>query len=667
MKNLLFFIRDWNVEAKLSSLIFTLTACIFAAFTFFIGYSISNLVTSQAEEEVRIKTRTVIDMITVFDGNLRTGINAYARLFAANFPDPISLDSSTQVDVAGRNVPSIKHGEAKLSMDFTIPDRFFNQSGVVATVFVKHGEEFVRVTTSVKKEDGQRALGTILDHASPAYAALSAGQSFTGVTILFSRPFMTRYDPIKDAQGKLIGAFFVGVDFYQQSKAIRDQIQAMKVGKTGYFFVLNAREGKDYGVALVHPAKEGSNLLDSKDANGREFVREMLTQKEGRIQYPWRNAERGEQEAREKVAIFAVVKEWNWLIAGSTYIDEMTADARQIRNRYALIGMVCVILLSAALYPVIHYVVSLPLKDATAAAQQLATGDLSATIDSTRRDEIGTLIHAINGIGKGLGGVVGRVRLATDAISVASHQIAAGNADLSERTESQASSLEQTSSSMSALTDTVKQNSASAEQANNLVLIASSVATKGGQMVAQVKQTMGEIKESSRKVVDIIGAIDGIAFQTNILALNAAVEAARAGEQGRGFAVVAAEVRSLAQRSAAAAKEIKVLIGNSVEKVDGGASLADDAGQTMDEIVSSVERVTEIMREIAAASREQTAGIEQVNAAIMQMDDMTQQNASLVEEAMAAAGSLQQQSEQLVEVMKVFKLDARTIKDLERH
>jgi methyl-accepting chemotaxis protein len=252
---------------------------------------------------------------------------------------------------------------------------------------------------------------------------------------------------------------------------------------------------------------------------------------------------------------------------------------------------------------------------------------------------------------------VGQIKDATDTINTASKEIAAGNSDLSQRTEEQASSLEETASSMEELTSTVKQNAENAKQANQLAIGASDVAGKGGAVVSEVVVTMDSINESSRKIVDIISVIDGIAFQTNILALNAAVEAARAGEQGRGFAVVAGEVRNLAQRSAAAAKEIKTLIGDSVEKVEGGSKLVAQAGQTMEEIVSSIKRVTDIMAEITAASVEQSAGIEQVNLAITQMDEVTQQNAALVEEAAAAAEALEEQAQNLSVSVGTFKVD----------
>jgi len=288
-------------------------------------------------------------------------------------------------------------------------------------------------------------------------------------------------------------------------------------------------------------------------------------------------------------------------------------------------------------------------------AGSIAHGDLSIAIETAASDR-GSLLVEMKEMRNSLVGIVGQVRIGTETIGTASREIAAGNIDLSSRTEMQASSLEKTASAMEELTSTVKQNADNAREANLLAATASDVARKGGDVVSQVVDTMGSINASANKIVDIIGVIDGIAFQTNILALNAAVEAARAGEQGRGFAVVASEVRNLAQRSAAAAKEIKTLIGDSVEKVERGSKLVGQAGVTMDEVVASVKRVTDIMGEIANASLEQSRGIEQVNMSIIEMDSMTQQNAALVEEAAAAAQSLQDQASELAHVVSIFKL-----------
>ena len=302
-----------------------------------------------------------------------------------------------------------------------------------------------------------------------------------------------------------------------------------------------------------------------------------------------------------------------------------------------------------------------PMDEAVKVAQTVAKGDLTSRIEVNSTDETGQLLQALKDMNESLVRIVGEVRSSTDTITTAAGQIAVGNMDLSSRTEEQASSLEETASSMEEMTSTVRQNSDNARQANQLASTASEVAVKGGIVVSQVVETMLSINESSRKMSDIITVIDGIAFQTNILALNAAVEAARAGEQGRGFAVVATEVRSLAQRSASAAREIKTLIDDSVSKVGEGSKLVEQAGMTMDEVVESIRRVNDIMGEMTAASREQSDGIEQINQAVIQMDTVTQQNAALVEEAAAAAESLQDQAIALTNVVGVFKLDGNYV------
>jgi methyl-accepting chemotaxis protein len=342
-------------------------------------------------------------------------------------------------------------------------------------------------------------------------------------------------------------------------------------------------------------------------------------------------------------------------------LDETAA---QIRSRYEngrllliSLGVVAILLGIACAYWITRSITR-PITRAVEVAEAVSAGDLTSHIVVESRDETGQLMHALKNMNDKLVSIVGQVRAGTESISTASSEIAAGNLDLSSRTEEQASSLEETASSMEELTSTVKLNADNARSANQLAIDASHIASKGGVVVSEVVSTMGSINDSSRKIVDIISVIDAIAFQTNILALNAAVEAARAGEQGRGFAVVASEVRNLAQRSSAAAKEIKGLIDDSVQKVEAGSQLVDKAGRTMDEIVQSISHVTQIMNQITDASDEQRAGIEQVNQAIGQMDQVTQQNAALVEEAAAAAESMQEQAAKLADVVGLFKLDA---------
>jgi methyl-accepting chemotaxis protein len=655
MKNPAVVRRDWSLGTKLSLSVFLVFCLVFAAFVAAIGYSMSQMVEERASTEVADKTKLIVDLVDASDKDLRIRSAALAKAFQATLKGQFELDPAV-TEVNGKPAPSLKLDGKTINMDFSLVDRFTQSTSAVATVFAKTGDDFIRVSTSLKNEKGERAIGTLLDRAHPGYKATLDGTTYTGIATLFGRQYITQYDPIRNAQGQVIGLSFVGLDFLDYVNQLKATVRGMKIGETGYFFVMDARPGSGYGNLLVHPTSEGKNLLGAKDSDGREFIREILERKNGLIRYPWLNKELGETSAREKVVAFSYFKGWEWVIAGGTYEDEFTSEVRSLRNRYALVGLVMVLLVSGIFYVLIRRMVIAPLDRASAAAQALAQGDLSVELQIDQHDEIGQLMASMNKIGSELTGVIHSVRQGSENVATASAEIAQGNHDLSARTESQASALEETAASMEQLGSTVRQNADNAKQANQLAQSASTVAVKGGEVVAQVVDTMKGINDSSKKISDIISVIDGIAFQTNILALNAAVEAARAGEQGRGFAVVASEVRSLAGRSAEAAKEIKSLIGASVERVEQGTALVDQAGTTMSEVVSSIKRVTDIMGEISAASSEQSAGVAQVGEAVTQMDQATQQNAALVEEMAAAASSLKSQAEELVQTVSVFKI-----------
>ena len=812
-------------------------------------------------------------MVEVRAEAMRMEANRTGDMILATFPDSFSVSESG-------DVPTLKHGSAAIGGRTAELDRLAEATGGYINLLARKGDRFVRVYNTLKNDKGERDVGTVWAADHPAHAAMLAGKAHvTFRTSRHGKDYLTSYSALKDPAGKVVGALSAGIDVSADTKALKQHLRSIKVGETGYFYVLDGNPGKSYGTLIVHPAKEGSNILGAKDASGREFIKEILAQKQGSIRYPWANSELGDASAREKVVVFDTFSEWQWVIGGGTYTDEFEGLSRTMQVSLAGMAAIVVLALVLIIYGLVRRLVAAPLQNQVLPAfRALSGGHYNNAVDTVRNDEIGKVLHGLetmqsrlgfevteaarignealrikvgldnvstnvmigdpdgtiiycntsllemfgnaqndirtelpafdagklvganidvfhknpahqrgmlerlgtthraaikiggrsfsltvnpvkNATGQLLGfavewidrtaevavevevadivqaasagdfgrridlagkqgffkqlgeginrlmqvshegledvakifgalargdlterieadyagtfgklkddsnatvsnltDIVQRIRESTDAINTAAREIAQGNTDLSQRTEEQASSLEETASSMEELTSTVKQNAENSKQANQLAQGATAVASRGGEVVRQVVDTMSSINESSKKIVDIISVIDGIAFQTNILALNAAVEAARAGEQGRGFAVVASEVRSLAQRSAAAAKEIKTLIGDSVGRVDAGSKLVESAGKTMDEIVTAVKRVTDIMGEITAASQEQSSGIEQVNQAITQMDQVTQQNAALVEQVAAAAESMRDQAGTLSQAVSVFAL-----------
>ncbi|WDZ97542.1 methyl-accepting chemotaxis protein [Herbaspirillum sp. WKF16] len=437
-------------------------------------------------------------------------------------------------------------------------------------------------------------------------------------------------------------------------------IKSLRYGSDGYFSISTSQQ-----IIIMHPIKpelDGKDLTNLKDPAGNQLFVEIskagAKPEGGFVNYLWPKV--GASDPVPKTSFVINYKPWDWNLTTGAYMDDINAAFMrtlwQMIALFALVSAALVALVIVINRGILRTIGGDPAR-AAEVANRIAQGDLTPQIE-TRPGDTASLLFAVRSMRDSLLSTISNIKISADTIATASSEIASGNLDLSGRTEQQAGSLEETASAMEELTSTVKQNADNARQANQLAESASEVAIQGGSVVGQVVQTMEGITESSRKIADIIGVIDGIAFQTNILALNAAVEAARAGEQGRGFAVVASEVRSLAQRSASAAKEIKSLIDDSVAKVDTGSKLVEQAGATMDEVVASVKRVTDIVGEISSASQEQSSGIAEVGRAITQMDEGTQQNAALVEQAAAAAQSLQDQAATLASLVSRFHVDA---------
>ena len=653
----LFNIRRASVGAKFAILACALAATVVAGFTIAVTHLAGEQIDAQALERMDDDNRAIGTMIRLYDKAVSAEVERYMTLFSSFLPTDFTLDETQKVDIGGVATPTFKAGDKPMNLDFSIPDQFLERSGAIATVFARTGDDFVRVTTSLKKQDGARAIGTLLDRKGPAYTLMLDGKRFIGMATLFGKQYITEYKPVTDASGRVIGALFVGVDVTPEVATLQQNIRDLTIGQNGYFFVIDASNGPNRGKLLVHPGLGGTSapLADERIAP----FKQMLDAKEGRLSFDAPeipDAADPKVHGGAKEIVFRTLPEWQWLIGGIAYRDELLAGVRATRNRFLLIGLIVIAAFVAVLLIAVARLVGRPLAALTQASERIAAGDLSVRLATTREDDIGRLMIAIDGIATGLAGIVTQVRSASADMSDGTGRMAAGSSDISLRIATQASSLEETAASMEQITSTVQQNAANTAQADQLVASASDAARAGGEAVDRVVATMGEIDASARKISDITSVIEGIAFQTNILALNAAVEAARAGEHGRGFAVVASEVRALAQRSAAAVKEIEALIAVSVGRVADGYRIAEEARGTMNGIVERVARVNAIIGEISVASREQSSGIEQVNLAVAQIGEATQQNAALVGEAEQSTAGLLEQAERLSRAVSVFRL-----------
>jgi len=589
------------------------------------------------------KAASLVDAIDSMDDAARQLVERNFGFFRQEFSGAFSLDEASG---------ELRIGSEKLNGNFAQVDNFTTTTGGVATVFAAKGDDFQRITTSLKNTTGARAMGTMLGKQHPAYATVSAGQPYSGRATLFGHNYMTRYEPVKDGAGKVVGILFIGFDLDAFDGAVERMAARARFFEHGGSVIVSVPKDAAKAAFVSHPSAKGKLVADVLP--GFEKTLAELDKSEALIEDAPDVLGTG---AKNNFAVLRKSAKTGWWVLAQVSRDEALASVHRTLAWFWAMLILAIVALGLGLLWMMNNWVAKPLGSLTEALSSITAGDLTHAVKSSRNDEIGQLIQQTETMREKLAGAIGAVRESVDAIGTASTEIANGNQDLSQRTEQTASNLQTAASSLTQLTGTVRQTADSAQTANQLVTAAASAAAKGGEVVGQVVSTMDEINTSSRKIGDIIGVIDGIAFQTNILALNAAVEAARAGEQGRGFAVVAGEVRSLAQRSAEAAKEIKGLIQASVGRVEVGSQLVQQAGTSMNEIVSGVQRVQDIIGEISSASSEQSEGIGSVNQSMNLLDQMTQQNAALVEESAAAAESLRDQAHRLVDAVSVFRVE----------
>lgn len=637
-----------SLGLKLSVINFVLVSVILLSLVLAIAWGVQRTIGRMTQTNLENFTRVAGEILSSTDAEIRERAQQSAVRFAK------TLQGHWVLDTFG-NIPQLLLDNELMDEHHSRFAGFVNNTGMIASVFMLHEGRYVRVATNMRNAQGKLITGTELPTDNPAYAAAQAGQGYTGINVVEGRRLMSVYQVLRDDAGKVIGLLYTGMDFSDQFTGIERILGRIPVGKSGYFYVLDNTPGPSQGTVVVHKHQnlKGRNVIDLKDVDGGSFIREILQKREGMISYNYAT----DEGVKESSAFFGTYEPWNWTYVAMAYPEEFKDEADAMTIMSLVAGLLGIVALSGVWMYLIKRMVVRPLREANRVTQAVAQGDLRVRADVRSEDEVGQLLASLNDTAQGLGAVVRTVRSRAEMVATASAEIAQGNQDLSNRTESQASALEETAAAMEELGSTVAHNADHAKTADQLTQEVQRVVTEGGAAVRAVVHTMQGIDESGKKIGDIIGVIDGIAFQTNILALNAAVEAARAGEHGRGFAVVAAEVRSLAGRSAEAAKEIKQLITTNVSEIEQGNVRATRAGETMEQAIAEIRKVTSLISDISHASVEQANGVAQAAEAVTNMDQTTQQNAAMVEEMAASAQTLRQQSDELVQAVSIFKIE----------
>ncbi len=614
------------------------TIILLTLLAFLAGQLIKHRFTSQGVKEMTDLNRRIIDMIDVYNLKLKEHAESLGTVFI-NY--------------------GITETENREVLQTAI-DRYTRSTGAVATFFVRQGDDFLRVSTSLKKQDGTRAAGTLLDRKHPGYANVLAGHSYTGPAVLFGRNYMTHYLPVKNAAG-ISGIYFIGIDFTEGIKNLKDKIRSIQVASTGFIAIFEGPGSVNAGNCIVHKSKdlEGTSLSHLRDIGGGEYVKSMISRKNGTMQLRLERAGT-DQLAGNVLTVFSHYEPWNWVIASNAEESRLIASGTTLRDFIFAGFLICCCLLLIALLISVKRIIIVRFRRLILMADNLAAGagDLTVRLDEAGSDEIAEMSAGFNRFLDGFENMVKDILAESRSLVRSVEAINQGNQSLSQRTTEQSSSLEEIASTIEESLNSLNRMTENASTANKFMIEQAERAEEGNSVAAEAVNAINEINSSSSKIMEILNMIREITFQTNLLSLNAAVEAARAGEYGRGFAIVASEVRNLAQRSASAAGDIENIINDSIEKIRLGTSMVKKTSEALNTIASSVKEISGIISEVSRTSSEQRQEMAQINSGVSEIDKTTQQNAALVEETASLSEEMFERAKKLMNMLESFHVSA---------
>ncbi len=676
--------RDLPIAVKFSLLLLPAVAVLLGSLAFVQAWVSTNSLESKGLAELKQKNELIVGMIDSYNKSLKHSVTRLGEVFASYYPGRYELDEAHLMQVGDNAAPVLRVGGHIVNLDFSGVDRFTDVTGGVATLFARKGDDFIRVSTSLKNEKGARMVGTLLTPNSPAYSKVMRGETYFGKAHLFGRDYITQYRPIKSSDGQVIAISFVGLDFTEGLKIFQQHIRDIKIGETGYVFVIDGTEGKNKGLAVVHALRQGDNLLDLKDASGAPFVQDMLQARKGTLRYVYVGPNDIDQTAREKIAAFDYFDDWNWLIASAAYTDEFTQESVAVRN-YTIITTALIIgMLAGLIYLAARTWVARPLRRAMDFTGRLAAGDLTARLEAKSGDEIGRLLRATSEMNENLVGIVRQVHgsaeevsQAASELSASAEQVAHGSHRQSDAAIAAAEAVEQGTASIAATAETAEEvrklshgSLESTAKGNQSLLKMVAELDRAGVSVQEIAVAVTEFVRSTSTITAMTRQVKEIAEQTNLLALNAAIEAARAGEQGRGFAVVADEVRKLAEKSARSASEIDAVTGTLGAKSsavanaigNGQGSLAScqllvkDVVDVLAEANRTVMQAAEGAERIATSVKEQATASGEISRNVHGIAQMAEANSAAIQQTSAAARHLEQLAHTLQDSVSRFRV-----------